>query len=73
MYVVFMTSILGDVWLISAATVDEFYIFMLLEFGCEDVAFISWIFVLFACFIALLEIGRYKINTQKLVTPSTNQ
>jgi len=26
---------------------------------CEDVASISWIFILFACIIALMEIGRY--------------
>ena len=42
----------GDVWLISAATVDESYICMLFEFWCEDVASISWIFILFACIIA---------------------
>ena len=59
MYVVLMTCILGDVWLISAATVDEFYICMLFEFWCEDVASISWIFILFVCIIALIEIGRY--------------
>jgi len=49
----------GDVWLISAATVDESYICMLFEFWCEDVTSISWIFMLFACIIALIEIGRY--------------
>ena len=48
-----------DVWLISVATVDESYICMLFEFWCEDVASISWIFILFACIIALIEIGRY--------------
>jgi len=50
----------GDVWLISAATVEESYICMLFEFWCEDVASISWINALFACFIALIEIRRYK-------------
>ena len=57
-----MTCILGDVWLISAATVDEFYICMLFEFWCEDVASISWIFILFACIIALIEIGCYNLH-----------
>ena len=50
----------GDVWLISAATVEKSYIRMLFEFWCEDVASISWIFILFACIIALIEIGCYK-------------
>jgi len=49
----------GDVWFISAATVEKFYICMLMLF-VEDVASISWINVLFVCFIALIEIGRYK-------------
>jgi len=49
----------GDVWLISAAAVDESYICMLFEFWYEDVASISWIFILFACIIALIEIRRY--------------
>jgi len=57
MYVDLMTCILSDVRLISAATVDEFYICMLFESWCEDVASISWIFILFACIIALIEIG----------------
>ena len=49
----------GDVWL--AATVDESYICTLFEFWCEDVASISWIFILFACIIALIEIGALQI------------
>ena len=28
----------------------------------EDVTSISWIFILFACFIALVEVGRYTYN-----------
>jgi len=50
----------GDVWILSATTVEEFYICLLFEFLCEDVASISWIYALFACFIALIEIGRYR-------------
>jgi len=61
MYVDLMTCILGDVWFISAATVENFYTCMLFEFWCEDVASISWIFALFACIIALIEIGCYII------------
>ena len=49
----------GDVWLLSAATAEDFYICMLFELLCEDVASISWIYALFACFIALIEIGCY--------------
>jgi len=49
----------GDVWLKSAATVEKSYICMLFEFSCVDVASISWIFILFACIIALIEIGCY--------------
>jgi len=48
----------GDVWFISTATVEKFYICMLMLF-VEDVASISWIYVLFACIIALREIRRY--------------
>ena len=55
----------GDVWLISAATVDESYICMLFEFWCEDVASISWIYALFACIIALIEIGRYSVRLEQ--------
>ena len=58
----------GDVWFISAATVQTFYIYMLFEFWCEDVASISWIFILFACIIALIEIGRYKSHWKLLFT-----
>jgi len=57
----------GDVRLISAATVDESYICMLFEFWCEDVASISWIFMLFACIIALIEIGCYISMQHKLL------
>ena len=52
----------GDVWIISVATVEKSYICMLFEFWCEDVASISWINALFACFIALIEIGRYSFE-----------
>jgi len=48
----------GDVWFISAATIEKFYICTLMLF-VEDVASISWIYVLFACFIAIIEIGHY--------------
>jgi len=46
-----MTYIRCDCWWI--------YICMLFEFWCEDVASISWIFMLFVCIIALIEIRRY--------------
>jgi len=49
----------GDVWFISAGTVEKFYICMMFGFWYEDVSSISWIFALFACIIALIEIGRY--------------
>ena len=55
-----------DVWLLSAATVEEFYICMLFEFLCENVASISWIYALFACFIALIEIWRYRNNHSQI-------
>ena len=48
----------GDVWIISAATVDNFINACCMIF-VDDVASISWINVLFACFIALIEVGRY--------------
>jgi len=49
----------GDVCFISAAAVEEFlHMHVVLE-SVEDVTSISWIFVLFACFIALIEVGRY--------------
>jgi len=37
---------------------------MLFDFGCEDVASISWIFILFAYFIALIEVRRYKLVSE---------
>jgi len=61
-----MTCILCDVWFISVVTVDEFYICMLFEFWCEDVASISWIFILFTCIIALIEIGHYIVRSLTL-------
>jgi len=48
----------GDVWFIFAATVEKFYICMLMLL-VEDVTSISWIYVLFACFIALIEVECY--------------
>jgi len=34
----------------------------------EDVTSISWIFIIFACFIALIEVGRYMVHdAQKLL------
>ena len=36
----------------------------------EDIASISWINVLFACFIALIEIGRYTRHSVSLWSPS---
>jgi len=32
----------------------------------EDVTSISWIFVIFACFIALIEVGRYTLDIGKM-------
>jgi hypothetical protein len=57
----------GDIRFVSAATVEMLYIYIYIYiyiyawwFGFRwDVASISWIYVLFACFIALIEIGRY--------------
>jgi hypothetical protein len=49
----------GDIWVHPLCCWDILY--MHDEFGfCWDVASISWIYVIFACFIALIEIGRYK-------------
>jgi len=32
----------------------------------EDVTSISWIFIIFACFIALIEVWRYIMNVNKI-------
>ena len=42
------------------------YICMLKFIFVDDVASISWIYTLFACFIALIEIGRYKLHLSLL-------
>jgi len=34
----------------------------------EDVASISWIFALFTCIIALIEIGRYKLHITQILS-----
>ena len=51
----------GDVCYISVATVEEFYIAFFFSF-IGDVTSISWIFILFACFIALIKIWCYRKN-----------
>ena len=48
----------SDVWFISVAAVENFRNAYCMIF-VEDVASISWINVLFACFITLIEVGRY--------------
>jgi len=48
----YMTYIRCDCW--------EILYMHVFEFWCEDVASISWINTLFACIIALIEIGCYK-------------
>jgi hypothetical protein len=45
--------------LYSVVTDEMLYICMMLVRFCWDVASISWIFIIFACFIVLIEIGRY--------------
>jgi hypothetical protein len=52
--------------LYSAATAENF-ICMSVGF-CWDVASISWIFAIFACFIALIEIRRYSVRHQEQCT-----
>jgi len=54
-----MTCIFGDVCYISAATFLRDFIYACCLRSIEDVTSISWIFVLFACIIALIEVGRY--------------
>jgi hypothetical protein len=54
MYIDLMTCIFSRCMTYICCDCWEFYICMLLEFWCEDVASISWIYVLFSYFIALI-------------------
>jgi hypothetical protein len=62
----------GDKWFVSDVTIEVLYIYISMWwFGfCLDVASISWIFAIFACFIALIEIGRYTDHFLKPVVES---
>jgi len=53
-----MTWLFGDVCYLSTATFCEIFSMHVLR-TTEGVTSISWIFVLFACFIALIEVWRY--------------
>jgi len=54
----FMTCILWRCMIYIRCNFWEIFIYMILRF-IGDVTSISWIFVLFACFITLIEIGCY--------------
>jgi len=60
-FMMYMTWLFGDVCYLSVATFLRIFFIMHVLITIEDVTSISWIFVLFACFIALIEAGRYKI------------
>jgi len=64
MYIDLMTCIFWRCMLYIRCDCWEFYKCMLFEFWCVDVASISWIFILFACIIASIEIGCYTMYTE---------
>jgi len=45
--------------LLPAAMFDEIFMHVLFGDFIEDVTSISWIFIIVACFIALIEVGHY--------------
>jgi len=71
MHVVWILMWRRSVYFLNIYIIRVYYHFnrnKALQFWCEDVASISWIFILFACIITLIEIGRYNfVSKGKLV------